>query len=356
MPKPLVLILFNQPLLPETHPDADSENSVVEIAEDMVKKLKDGGFRTMTLGLGQDPGVLWRVLKRRKIDVIFNLFEGNIHDSETESYVAGLLQWSGIPFTGSPLETLTVARAKHTAKRILKGEGLPTSDFFVVESLPMATCPVPFPVIVKPAAQDASVGVDQASVCQTLEEAQARVQYVWETYGGPVIVEEYIAGRELNVALVELPNLEYLPPAEIIFPPARPGYWPILTYDGKWRPGTPDYDTTPPKYPGDLDPATVAKIGETAMRAYRVFGCRDYARVDFRMREDGRFYILEINPNPEISDQAGFAGCLGSAKIEHKEFVVRVVEQALTRKSPIKPTFQPPPRPPIATSSETPAG
>jgi D-alanine-D-alanine ligase len=236
------------------------------------------------------------------------------------------------------MPALTVARDKTRAKLLLRGAGLPTASFFAVDQLPVPQCNLEWPVIAKPAQQDASVGLAQDSVCTDQDQLERRVRYLLETYG-PVLVEEYIAGREFNVALLELPELQYLAPAEIMFPDDRPGQWAILTYDGKWKPGTPEYDTTPPRFPADISPATARKLGAIAIAAYRQIGCRDYARVDLRMKANGRAYLLEVNPNPEISPTAGFAGCLGAAAIPHKDFVVRLIEQALSRKDHSRPTF-----------------
>ncbi len=331
MGSPTVLILYNQPLLPPGHPDFDSEHSIVEIAESMTDILQDAGFRIRRLGVELDPNALWTELKRRRPDVVFNLFEGNAEDTETESYAAGLLQWSGIPFTGSPLPALTLARDKHLTKHLLRGAGLPTAPFFLVDRLPVPPCELDWPVIAKPARQDASVGLAQDSVCTNQADLDKRVAHLLESYG-PVLVEEFIRGREFNVSLLELPELRYLPPSEIIFPTDRPDFWPILTYDGKWRPGSAEYEDTPPKFPADISPAVARKLGTIATRAYQLIGCRDYARVDFRMAQSGRPYILEVNPNPEISPNAGFAGCLEAANIAYNDFVVRLVEQALSRK------------------------
>lgn len=341
MAKTSVLVLHNQPLLATDHPDADSEHTIVGIAEDIAQILNTEGFHVTRLGLGADPRVLWNELQKRKPDIVFNLFEGNLDNTETESYVAGLLDWAGIPYTGSPFQTLVLARAKHTTKFLLRGAGLPTADFLVVNELPMPECQLEYPVIVKPAKQDASVGLDQESVCTSAFQLEHRVQYILGTYGAPVLIEEYLSGREFNIALLELPELQYLPPAEILFPEEKPGAWSILTYEGKWKPGTSDYDTTPPKYPADIPATTARKLGRIAMKAYRLLGCRDYARVDMRMKANGKPYILEVNPNPEISNQAGFAGCLGSAKIAHRDFIIRLARHALSRKNTLKPTFTP---------------
>jgi D-alanine-D-alanine ligase len=332
MRSPTVLVLYNEPILPPDHPDSASERLVIDGADAIIGYLQDGGFRIRRLGLESNPAPLLSELRRHRPDVVFNLFEGCADHGDTESYVAGLMHWAGIPFTGSPYRALTVCRSKDMTKHVLRGAGLPTADFMCIEHLPVPPCALDWPVIAKPAKEDASVGLDQHSVCTTQEQLDERVRYLLAEYG-PVLVEEYIAGREINVALLELPELECLPLAEIVFPEESPGYWPILTYDGKWRPGTAEFDNTPPKCPADLTPATARKLAAIAMKAYRLLGCQDYARIDVRMRPSGRPYILEVNPNPDISEDAGFARCLGAAGIAYKDFVVRLVEHALTQRN-----------------------
>lgn len=340
MPAPLVIVLYNHPLLPPDHPDFDSEHTVVKNAIDMATILEnDGGYRTALLGLKQDPTVLWTELRRRKPAVVFNLFEGNLDHAETESYVAGLLQWKGVPFTGCPSQALTIARGKHLAKDLLRGAGLPTADCMVVRDLPVPACQLEWPVIVKPAHQDASVGLAQESVCTNQIQLDARVQYILETYGAPVLVEEFIDGREFNVALMELPELRYLPPAEIIFPREREDFWPILTYDGKWKRDSEEYRITPPKCPADITPRLAERLGNIALQAYRLMGCRDYARVDFRVRPNGRPFILEVNPNPDISEDAGFGGCLRTEGIAYRDFIINLVRHAMNRPKGPTPTF-----------------
>src|SRR5262249_61843765 len=129
-----------------------------------------------------------------------------------------ILEWRGAPYTGCPFQTLVLARSKHLAKRLFLAEGLPTAPFLVVEEAPLAACPLTFPVIVKPAQQDASVGVEQGSVATDLAGLNRRVQYVLEQFGPPVLVEEFIFGRELTVALVEMPELRLLPGTGVGFP------------------------------------------------------------------------------------------------------------------------------------------
>jgi D-alanine-D-alanine ligase len=325
-----VLILHNEPVLPPDHPDAESEHEILYTTQCVREVLTAAGYEVSTLGVGRDPSVLLSGLRERRPDVVFNLFEGLADASGTEAHVAGLLEWLGVPFTGSPYHTLCLARAKHLTKNLLRGAGLPTADFIVVDDLPVPECPLSWPVIVKPATQDASVGLDQGSVVTDQERLEQRVLHLLETYGPPVLVEEFIRGREFNVGVVEAPDLRVLPVSEILFVEKDPDFWPIVTYDAKWKPGTRDYEATPPLYPATVTPRLQEKLEALSAEAFRLVGCRDYARVDFRVRS-GRPYILEVNPNPDFSPTAGLSGGLQSAGISHGQFTVELVQRALAR-------------------------
>ncbi len=326
-----VVILFNEPTLPEDHPDADSEHEILYTTDVVHQELTEAGYEVHRLGAARDPGVLVSGLKQLQPDVVFNLFEGLPDFGNTEAFVAGILEWLGVPYTGSPYQTLCMARSKHVAKHLLKGAGLPTPDFFVVEELPAPPCPLDWPVIVKPADQDASVGLDQGSVVTDQLRLNERIAYLLETYGGPVLVEQFIRGRELNIGLIESPELRVLPISEILFTDADPDFWPIVTYDAKWKPGTRDYESTPPLYPATVSPRLQEKLETLAKQAFRLLDCRDYARVDFRVRPGNRAYILEVNPNPDYSPLAGLSGGLGSAGLTHPQFTVELVQRALAR-------------------------
>jgi D-alanine-D-alanine ligase len=223
-----------------------------------------------------------------------------------------------------------LARDKALTKHVLTGAGLPTAEFFAVDRLPLEPCPLGWPVIVKPGNQDASVGVDQGSVVTDQNGLEERVAYLLRTYGPPVLVEEFIRGREFNMSVIEAPEMRVMPPSEILFEKDEPGFWPIVTYDGKWKPGTPDYEATPPRYPASVTPRLHDKLAGLACRAFQLLGCRDYARVDFRVRA-GRPYILEVNPNPDFSPLAGLSGAIASAGLTHAQFAANLVQQAIGR-------------------------
>ncbi|HKB01693.1 MAG TPA: hypothetical protein VKD90_05705, partial [Gemmataceae bacterium] len=233
---PRVLIVYNQPVLPPDHPDFASESDILETVDEVAKVLPPAEYEVERLGYARDPRVMLDRLREWRPDAVFNLFEGEADRTETEVYHAALLEWAGVPFTGSPAFALALGRDKVRAKHLFRGAGLTTAAFQVIESSGPAPWPHPWPAIVKPACQDASVGIDQGSVVRSQPELDARVGYVFEKYGGPVLVEEYIPGREFHVHVVDGPagRPEVLPPTEIRFE-AGAGYWPIYTYQGKWN-------------------------------------------------------------------------------------------------------------------------
>jgi D-alanine-D-alanine ligase len=326
-----VLILHNEPVLPASHPDAESEREIVETADGVGKTLVEAGFQVSRLGAGHDPSSLVAGVSSQRPDVVFNLFEGIADNAASETAVAAILEWLGIPFTGSPSHALCLARNKHLAKRLFRDAGLPTPEFLVVESLPVPECTLPWPVIVKPALQDASIGLDQGSVVTDQRRLEERVSLLLRQYGPPVLVEQFIRGRELNVSLIEAPDLRVLPVSEVLFVETDPAYWPIVTYDAKWKPGSRDYEATPPRYPAEVSAPLAERLGTLASQAFRLLGCRDYARVDFRVRPSGEAYVLEVNPNPCFAPSAGLAGGLTSAGLTHTQFTVDLVRAALTR-------------------------
>jgi D-alanine-D-alanine ligase len=326
-----ILVLHNEPVLAGDHPDVLSEQEVVETAESVVKHLAEARFDVERLAVSRDPGALVAALSEIRPAAVFNLFEGTGDDGGSEACAAGILEWLGIPFTGSPSQTLSLARDKCLTKHLLRGARLPTPDFFVVERLPTPACPLPFPVIVKPALQDASIGVDQGSVVTDQAQLERRVGHVLDTYGPPVLIEQFILGRELGVALIETPDLRALPVWEITFVDKTPGYWPIVTYDAKWKPGSPDYELTPPRNPADVTPKLAERLTALAMKAHHLLGCRDYGRVDFRVRPNGRPYILEVNPNPCLHADAGLAGGLPCIGMTHGQLMVQLIRNALAR-------------------------
>lgn len=327
-----ITVLYNELVLPEDHPDYVSEIEVMDNVEAVIEVLTEAGYEVDEFAAPGEPTQFIEGLRERQPDAVVNLFEGSADFSANEMYAAGLLEWLGISYTGCPFHTLVIARSKHLAKRLFVAEGVPTAPFLVIEKPgPIDHMPFSFPAIVKPAQQDASVGVEQDSVVTSLAALNRRVAHVLEQFGGPVMVEEFIPGRELTVALVEMPDLRLLPGTEVVFPDGGPGYWPILSYHAKWTRGHTEFETTDYHFKAELTDELADAIEKHAMKAFHVLGARDYARVDFRIR-DGKPYVLELNPNPDFAPDRAMSNNLWAAGLTHAEFTVQLARNALARR------------------------
>ncbi len=265
-------------------------------------------------------------------DALINLCEGYFGRPQWESNVAGIFELLGLSYTGNGAKTLAICQDKFKAKAVLKAAGLPTApaQLLLTGDEPLE---LRFPLIVKPNAEDASLGIYPDSVVREEGALRRQVRRCLENYGPPVLVEAYIDGREFNVSVMENGETTPLPVSEIDFS-AMPKDMPrILGYEAKWFEDDPLYQKTPPVCPAVLDDETRVKLQGLAATAFRTMGCRDYARVDFRMDAKGRPFILEVNPNPDISTNAGFARALKAAGIEYADFWGLMVKNALARRT-----------------------
>lgn len=329
-----ILVLYNEPVLPASHPDAGAEHDILDTVADTFKILKAAGFDTRKLGVNHDPQPLLDEVRTHPPDAVFNLFEGIPTQPGTEVSVAALLEWLNLPFTGCPSPCLAVGRDKVRAKHLLAAAGLPTAPYLVIpENAPVPRWRRGWPAIVKPAAQDASVGIDQGSVVNSQAELAARVEHVRRAYGGDCLAEAFVFGRELHVNVIEVAGMrapEVLPLAEIEFHDTRPGRWPVYTFTAKWDMESDEYKNAPLKAPVYIAADRFAELAKIAARAFRLFECRDYARLDVRMTPEGKFAVLEMNPNPYLNSLALVNG-LGATDRTHEWMVTQMALAALAR-------------------------
>lgn len=332
---PRVLIVYNEPVLPVHHPDAGSESDVLYSAKIVRESLGTLAIPCDSFGATDDLKVLLARLERRDFDVVFNLYEGAADFSITEVYLTGLLEWLRLPYTGCPSGTLAVARNKILAKRLFQSAGIRTPGFAVWDEAHPPTDNLSWPRIVKPAAEDASVGIDQGSVVSDDTAMIARVKYLQENYGGAVLVEEYIAGREIQVSLADLGDRAGSPSilsfAEIAFnPSAAERRWPVYTYTAKWDESSDEYQQAPVVVGAKVPREVRDSLNETARAAYRLLEARDYARVDTRVTENGDVYVLELNPNPSITSVMIDEG-LPTLGWSYDQFIGAMVKNAAAR-------------------------
>lgn len=263
----------------------------------------------------------------QKADLVFNLCEGINGHARFEDYVVAALELTRVPFTGCRSWPITICHRKHVANTLLESAGVPVPASALVHS-PVVPEGLRFPVIVKPSMEDASIGIDEGSVCHTPEallERLAKVTGAWED----VLVQEYVAGREFNVGFV---GSTVLPLSEIDFAGLGAGKPPIVTYAAKWTPGS-DYDRhTIPVCPARVDVSTADLLVRVAECAWRAMAkCEGYGRVDLRLDGGGTPWVLEVNPDPDLSNDAGLARMGRAYGWDYATLVLQVAEEAVQR-------------------------
>ncbi len=331
-----VLVLYNEPALSPDDPDYASEAGVLESVAAVNEALAEREHRARHLPVRSLPGLLEDLKSCPKPDAVFNLFEGFAGVGRGEAVVAGLIELLGYPITGSGGKCLDLVRDKARTKWLLGGAGWPTPPFELIlpgERLPERKLRALLslgPAIVKPAHEDASLGIGPHSVVGDYSDLVAQIDSVRSRYGA-TLVEQFIAGREFNAAILALPEPQLLPLAEIEFDRSAPQTERLVTYAAKWDSGSAADLATRPRCPADVSAALAERIGAAALGAFRATGCRDYARVDLRVDQDENVFILEVNGNPDIGLSAGFARALRTVGMHYGEFVDRLARGAVAR-------------------------
>jgi D-alanine-D-alanine ligase len=259
--------------------------------------------------------------------VVFNLFEGVSGTPGDEARAASALRALGYRFTGSGSGTLALALNKADTKSILGAHGILTPRWCVFDRPDHVSLEtlgdLNFPLIVKPVAEDCSLGVDHNAVVTHIHELRSRVAYVVRHYRQKAIAAEFIDGREFNVSLWGDPP-EVLPLAEVDFSAFDHPHERIVSFAAKWLEDSFAYINTPVVCPAHVERDLEERIRRTALRVWYIFGCAGYARVDVRVREN-EIYILEVNPNPGLSPDAGFARAAREAGYPYPEMVLRIL-------------------------------
>jgi D-alanine-D-alanine ligase len=289
------------------------------------------GFTSESCAVSADLEALGRRLAERRPSVVFNLVESLAGTDAGMIAVPALLDGLGIPYTGSPAAACAVVNDKPAAKHLLRGLGLPTPPWFT-DTADLTAGFEPGRYVVKACFEHASVGFDEDGLLhwEQLEAAQHAYAERRRLLGRPCFAEAYIEGREFNVSLLADRNgVEVLPPAEIDFsayPAAKPR---VVGYRAKWIADSFEYRNTPRSFDfARSDAPLLTTLEQLARTAFELLGLRGYARVDFRVDERGP-WILELNANPCLSPDAGFAAALARAGIDYKTAIGRIVATAL---------------------------
>jgi len=265
-------------------------------------------------------------LRRARVDLVFNLCESIDGVAALEPAVIAVCELLGLPYTGSSSWTTALCLRKHVVNGVLDRLGLPVPRFGLVT--PGAQLPsVGFPAICKPAAEDASVGIEQRSVVRNVRSLAARIEAMHARWN-EVLVQRFIDGREVNVGIL---GETALPIAEIDFRGMPDGMWKIVSYQSKWLTGSEEDLGSVPRCPAELPAETAAELKRVALAAWRAVGGQGYGRVDFRIDAAGKPWLLEVNANPDFAPDAGLARMAGVAGLDYPALVHAICELALQR-------------------------
>jgi len=273
--------------------------------------------------------------------VLINWCDGIPGFRHSEYMVVRQLEQLGFVFTGSGSDTLSLSYDKLRVKEILDRKGIPTPRWRLYNSAGSNGWHE-FPAIVKPAAGHCSEWLSSESVAMNAKEMHDRISYLVDNAGLPAIVEDFIDGREFHVSMWGNGRVSMLPPVEMDFSAFSDVHDRLCTYDAKFNSGSSHYENIRTVLPCSLSDAELAELERICMAAYKAIGCRDYGRIDLRLR-DGVFYVLDINPNPDISEDASMASAA-----EHAGYTYgKMAEYLITLASKRHPVFgkKRPPKP-----------
>jgi len=266
-------------------------------------------------------------------DLVFNLTESYAGDDTKEMNVAAYMDLLELPYTGAGPHAHFLAQDKATAKKMFAFHQIRTPFFATAYRGNIDHAhDVKFPLIVKPQSEDGSIGIDAAAVVTGVKELMERVEYVQNEFDSPALIEEYIEGREIYASVLgSYEKTEVLPLVELDLSKLPEGTPKIASRDVKFETDSKAYKLTKSTIAEDLDEATVQKLSETALAAYRAVKLRDYGRIDMRLTSDGEVYVIEANPNPWLSSRHEFAMAAKKSGRSYTQLIGEIVDMALER-------------------------
>jgi len=313
----------------------DSDAATLDVLEQAVhvrRALRKAGHAARLFSLDRDPAKTLRKLKTYRPDRVFNLVESVEGHALLHPCAAALWELMGVPHTGSASSTLEHTTDKALTKTLLSAAGIATAEWALCRRETDPWQHVPGPWILKPPMEDASIGIDEDSVARDPSAVGPKLRALMEKFPNQaILVERYVDGREFNLSLLAKGTaVEVLPPAEMVFLDYPPGKERVLGYRAKWVPEAFEYSHTARRFdfsPEDL--ALIEQMKEIALRCWALFDLRGYARVDLRVDEDSRIFVLEINANPCLTPDAGFAAAVARAGISPAQMVQRILEDSV---------------------------
>ena len=330
-----IVVLYNllERLQKGEEKDILAEDGILEEIGAVEEAIQALGHQCFVIAVRDEIFTVIHWLKEVRPDVVFNLCESVYGNSCLEMNIPALLELFQIPYTGSPPLTLGLCQDKGRVKDILISQGIQTPRYQILDRPSAPIQASLFPMIVKPLHEDGSLGISKESVVFDERALKKQIRYILDRYDQPALIEEFIDGRELNVSLLETNGRpEVLPISEIDYSEFPEGIPKICGYEAKWMPESLEYQKSKPICPAPLRERVAKEIEAIALRVFRLFRCRDYARIDLRVSPLDKIHVIEVNPNPDISPQSGLTRSIKAKGLSYSEFVGNLLERALQRR------------------------
>ena len=331
-----IIVLYNcdyDPTPPPRGVHRRDRSDVARAAHEVRDAIKAYGLEADILGVaGPELPALIDKVRKLAPDLVFNLTESLSKDSNNEIVVPALFELLRVPYTGSGPLALGLALHKPKAKDILRSRGVPTPASCTVETAKdAAAVDLPFPLFVKLSREDASVGILDDNVVANRRALVKRVRALIDEFQQPVLIERYVEGREVYVTILGNDPATALPFHEIDFSRLPAGRPRIVGYAAKWDTSSPEYLGTTPVPVMDMPEGWRASLERSAIAAFHALDLRDYGRVDFRVAEDGTPYVIDVNPNCDVSPDAGVARAAAAAGMAYPQLIGRICQIAWQR-------------------------
>jgi len=312
------------------------EPPVDPVIEQLTSTLESLGHTVAAIVVDKDVEPVVDALRRERPELVINIAESFGGKSALESNVAALLNLLGLRYTGSSPAGLLLAGDKTLTKKVLRFHGIQTPEFATLYRGAVDWAGnLSFPVIVKPPQEDASLGITSASVVREIKDLFARIDELQSEYQQPVLVEQFIEGREFYVGVLGNVSAEALPVIELDFsgfPADKPR---IASWEAKWgddgEGSGAEYAGTRSIFPKGLDAELEARMQTVAVEAFHALRLRDYARIDLRVAASGEIYVIEVNPNCYLERESEFSRAARQHGLAYDGLIGRIVELAAAR-------------------------
>ncbi len=330
-----VLALMHEDLVPPDDVKSLSENDFhrIKTESDILGALGSLGHEAKALGVRDAVLPIRRAIENWQPDIVFNLLDEFQGEAIYDQHVVAYLELLRVPYTGNNPRGLVLARDKALSKKVATYHRITVPRFFVARTGRRVRRPkhMGFPLIVKSLVEEASMGISKASIVRDDDALATRVQFMHERIGTDAIVEEFISGREVYVGVLGNDRLVALPPRELVVDELEPGEELIATESLKhnvlYQKKHGVRITGARKFPDGVE----AALERTSKRIYRMLSLEGYARIDYRLSEDGKIYFLEANPNPELANYEEMASAASEIGLSYQDLIQRVLNLGLKR-------------------------